>query len=166
MSSYVYVYLLIELVAVSWGDVKHKKIPHVWNLLNIITFIFLVIFLPFEYTLGLSTFFYSLAFFIVGFLLFTLNIMGGGDSKFLATFFLLVPATRHGEFLTIMLYGTILVAGSLFFYHSVKNLNQLWAILMTRTWEQLPRVYNKKFAFAPLILFSWLIFGYMIKVWE
>ena len=166
MSPYVYGHLLIELVAVSWGDAKYKRIPHVWNLLNIMTFIFLVIFSPSEYTLAFSTFFYSLTFFIVGFLLFSLNIMGGGDSKFLSTFFLLIPSTRHEEFFMILLYGTILVAGSLFFYHSLKNVEQLWAIVMTRTWKQLSRIYNKKFAFAPLILFSWLIFGYMIRVWE
>lgn len=165
MPSYFYYYLLIELVAVSWGDIKYKKIPNAWGLLNIITFILLVLFCPSQYTFALPTFFYSLAFFIMGFLLFSLRIMGGGDSKFLATFFLLIPVSRQGEFFVILLYGTILVGGSLFFYHSIKNWRRLYAILMTGTWRELHTIYGKKFAFAPVILFAWPIFGYMIKIW-
>ena len=166
MSPYLYCYLLFELVVVSWGDVKSKRIPNSWALLNGATFILLAVFWPAEYAFSPSTLIYPLGLLVVGFFLFALNIMGGGDSKFLATFFLLVPGSRHQQFFIILLYGTILFSGALFCYHSLKNLRALQTMLWTRSWHQFSKIYGKKFSFSPTILFSWAVFGHIMGVWE
>ena len=162
LSPYLYCLLLLELLVVSWGDLKSRRIPNIWPLLNVMGLVLLAIGGGVEF----FRFIYPLAFLGVGFLFFQLNIMGGGDSKFLATFFLLIPVSRHEQFFIILLYGIILFAGGLFSYHSMRNWRQLQIILFTKEWRQLRDIYGKKFPFAPIILFSWLIFGHIIRIWK
>ena len=99
MSPYLYSYLLFELAAVTFGDVKYRKISNAWALFNIVAFIALTFIYPAQYFYSLSTFSYPLATIILGFLFFWLKIMGGGDSKFLATFFYSFQEKGMGSFL-------------------------------------------------------------------
>ena len=139
LSNYLYYYLFIELVAVSWGDIKYRKISNAWSLLNLATFFMLVIFFPSGYSISLSALLYPIIFFLAGFFLFVFGIMGGGDSKFLATFFLLIPPDGHDDFLLILLCGTILFAGGPVIYRSIRNFSQLWGVFLTRDWGQLKK---------------------------
>ena len=162
MSLALYAYILIELIAVSWGDIKWRQIPNSWALLNFFVFVVLVFF---GHGFSLLSFVYPLVFLSLGFLLFILNIMGGGDSKFLASFILLIPQERQEPFLIILLYTVILCAGSILCYNSFRNARTLLFILGTKEWSKLDQIYGKKIPFAPIILFAWLGFGYTIEIW-
>lgn len=89
ISLQLYLFILIELIFVSIGDVKNRKIPNMWVITNIVVSIFLFILFPNMYELRGETFQFPIVFIFVGFLLFQLKVMGGGDSKYLASFFLL-----------------------------------------------------------------------------
>ena len=129
-------------------------------------FIILAIFWPEQYPLGLSTFFYPLTFFILGFLFFTLDIMGGGDSKFLASFFLLIPVDLQEPFFEVLLWVALTISGTFLFYRSVRNLGKLKEIFYSRSWRRLSEIYGKKVPLAPIILFAWPIFGHIMNVWK
>ncbi|MCY4643113.1 MAG: prepilin peptidase [Bacteriovoracales bacterium] len=166
MSLYLYSYLLIQLVVVAWIDIRHRKIPNTWIILNIVTFIFLILALPNPYAPSLQTFAYPLSFLALGFVLFLLNIMGGGDSKFLASFFLLIPTNRHETFFVVLLYTTIAVTFGLFLINSIRSRKKLAILLLTKDWSGLGQIYGKKIPFAPIILFSWPPFGHIIGIWK
>lgn len=157
----VYSLLTVELIIVAWGDIRFKRIPNLWSIFNIILFlIFSFVYSDF-YKFAFEHFFFSLAFFFVGFFLFILKIMGGGDSKFLASLFLLIPATKHILFFRVLLYLTVLVGAGLLTYNTVKNFRELWLKVMTKDFSSIKEIYGSKFTYAPLILVSWIVFGYI-----
>lgn len=166
MSQIIYALISLELLIVAWGDFKTKRIPLLWSILNIIVFILFVIFLPEYYEISLSSLFYSLAFFVVGFGLFYLNIMGGGDSKFLATLFLLIPNAHHEIYFTCLLYVTVVVGGFLLLKNTLMNYERVLVILSARQFSDLKQIYGKKFVYAPVMFVSWLVYGYIIKIWN
>ena len=155
----VYLFLLIELVAVSYIDVISKKIPNVWPILNLAFFLLFIFLMPEVYQIRLGTFFYSLSFLFVGFVLYLLKIMGPGDSKFLFSFYLLVPASIHERVFICLIYSTILI-GSFFFFRSIyKNLDKMKQAYILRNVSLIRKAFGKKFAYAPVILVSWIWFG-------
>ena len=160
----IYLFLLLELVFVSYGDLKSKKIPNFWSLLHLVCFVILLFFAPGLYIFHWATFLYSVAFFVVGFALFSLNIMGGGDSKFLATFFLLIPlAYQHQAFL-LLLGSTIVVGGSLFLTHLITYRQQIIYCLRTKDVKNLKNYFGSKFSYAPVILLSWVLLGVEVYI--
>ena len=159
----VYLFLLIELVAVSYVDVISKKIANVWSILNLTFFIIFLFLMPEIYQLRLATFFYSLSFIFVGFILYLLKIMGPGDSKFLFSFYLLVPVNIHEKVFLCLIYSTIVI-GSFFFSRSiVRNLDKMKQALILKNVTLLRKAFGKKFAYAPVILVSWIWFGIQNK---
>lgn len=120
-----FVYLFIELLAVSWVDFKTKLISNYWSMLHLVFFVFAAFFFPHVYPISLNTFLYPLLFVLVGFMLFVLKVMGGGDSKFLATFYLLIPPYFHDEFTEILLLSTILVGAWLLVMNIAKNFKHI-----------------------------------------
>lgn len=162
----VYIFLLLELLVVTYGDLKYKKIPNYWSLVNIIFFIILHFIWPKSYPFAYQTFFYSAVFILVGFFLFTLKIMGGGDSKYLATSYLLIPSQLQESSLKILLSATILVGGGLLFLNTYKNRNKIKKILESQKFNRLKEVYGKKFPYAPVILLMWMIMPFYIKDWH
>ena len=163
---YLYSYLMIELFVVGWLDWRYLRISNFWVLLNLIVFIILAVAMPLDYFSFPRTFFYPLLFFILGFFLFSLNVMGGGDSKFLSTFFLLIPIKMHDQYLNSLIYGILICSGGLMIYHTFKNLKKLKSNLLERNFIGLFEIYKKKIPLAPIILFSWFIFGYTIELWK
>ena len=154
-----YLFLLIELLAVAWLDFKYQKIANLWGYLNIAVFFMMIFFFKENIYFSFSLFLYPVIFFLVGFLFYLLRIMGGGDSKYLVTFFLIVPKSFHEDFLFSLLMVTIIVGGSQFIYNSVKGRQYIIDFFTYKQVSYLRKCYGKKFPFAPLILLSWIIFG-------
>ncbi len=155
----IYLFLCVELIMVSYLDLKFRKISNQWPILNIILFAILVFLFPEIYVLSWKTFILPLTFILVGFFLFILKIMGGGDSKFLATLYLLIPLNIQDIALVYLLYTTILVGGSLLFYNAAKNFDKI--LILSRTYDVMgiKRIFGKKFSYAPVIFIAWVWFG-------
>jgi prepilin peptidase CpaA len=158
----IYWLLVVELALVSWGDVRTQKIPNFWSLLNIIFFILFLIFLPEIYPFAWGTFLYSAVFLAVGFVLFLLKIMGGGDSKFLFSFFLLIPMSLQSRALVLLLLSTVLIGGFLLLTNIGKNHEKIVASIKTGYIKGIKDCFGTKFSFAPVILLAWLWLGWEI----
>lgn len=158
----VYWLLVLELACVAWGDVRTQKIPNWWSLLNIGWFAGFLFIWPETYPLAWTTFLYSTVFLVVGFVLFLLKIMGGGDSKFLFSFFLLVPVTLQWRALLLLLLSTILIGGFLLVTNLSKNHEKIVASIKTGYIKGIKECFGTKFSFAPVILLAWLWLGWEI----
>ncbi len=159
----IYVFLIIQLLFVAYYDLKSSKISNTWMISNIILYVGLVIIFPDQYSFGWKTFIWPIGFFVAGFVLFLLKIMGGGDSKYLATFFLLVPYAFHDKMFFALALSTTLIGGSIFIKNILKNLDKLVLAYKTMDVTLVRGVFGQKFAYAPVILISWLWFGWTIK---
>lgn len=160
MLATIYIFLFLQLLFVGWIDLKFKRISNWWALMNVLIFLGLLFIDPHTYAFRFSTFFFSLAFLIVGFSLFMAKIMGAGDVKYLFSFYLLVPQRYHDSVFLALLYVTISVGTVLLMYNALKNFNRLWYALVFRDIHMIKVVFGKKFSFAPIILASWIWFGW------
>ncbi len=159
ISKILYIFLFIELAAVAWIDYRYKKISNIWPLLNIIVFLFIIFSMKEVLVISWGSFYYPLIFFIVGFFFFTLRIMGGGDSKYLASFYLLIPVGYHENFLYCLLYVTITLGLVQFIYNTYIGRHFISDFIKYKNAIYLKKCYGKKFPFAPIIFLSWIIFG-------
>lgn len=160
MLATIYIFLFFELLFVGWIDLRFKRISNWWALMNIMIFISLMFMYPQIYGFHFATFFYALAFLIVGFTLFMVKIMGAGDVKYLFTFYLLVPSRYHDSAFLALLYVTVSVGIVLLAYNTLKNFNRIWYALVFRDVQMIKTIFGKKFSFAPIILASWIWFGW------
>lgn len=155
----IYLFILIEVIFVTYLDIKYRKIKNIWSLLNMIVALSLFSLFPEMYLLTVASFQYSLVFIIVGFLLFQLKIMGGGDSKYLASFFLIIPSAIQDQVFFYLLISTIII-GALFF---IKNIVTHWSTIVdsfrTHNLAGVKSCFGTKFAYAPVILIAWLFTG-------
>jgi prepilin peptidase CpaA len=88
-----------------------------------------------------------------------MKIMGGGDSKYLASFYLLVPFELQDDAFLSLLYATIIIASTMFIVNIIVGREFLYEAWREKKLDKLKLVFGKKFAYAPLILFSWIWFG-------
>jgi prepilin peptidase CpaA len=151
--------LLIELIIISILDIKTKKILNIWPILNITSFIILLFADPDRYHFIWQTFAYSGVFFVVGFVFFLLNIMGGGDSKFLFSFFLLVPLSLHETTFMLLLYSTFFMGSAFFLLNLIRHWQAIYITILTGEIKQVKNYFGTKFAYAPVILMSWVWLG-------
>ena len=159
----VYIYLCIVLLLVSYGDIKTQKIPNMWSILNIVVFLVLLFVFPQYYSFEFETFFFSIVFLIVGFALFLLKIMGGGDSKFLFTFFLVVPLQAHFVTLYALIIATVMIGSFFFITNFVKNFDKIIEYAKAKDAKNMKACFGTKFSFAPVILISWIFVGWYLK---
>lgn len=159
----IYLFILIELVLVAWADVRTNKIVNMWSILNLIFFLILLMISPDYYFFQLETFLYSSVFLMVGFVFFLIKIMGGGDSKFLFTFFLIVPLKYQEQTFEYLLISTILVGTFVFITNVAKNFDKLKYSLRIADAKGVKSCFGTKFAFAPVILIAWIWVGWKIK---
>ena len=118
---------------------------------------------PDSYALNFSTFVWPIGFFAAGFILFLMRVMGGGDSKYLATFYLLIPQKFHEEAFLSLAIATVLVGGSVFIKNLLNNVNKIVMAWQTKDVSVIRGIFGKKFAFAPVIFISWVWFGWKIR---
>lgn len=163
ISLQLYLFILIELIFVSIGDVKNRKIPNMWVITNIVVSIFLFILFPNMYELRGETFQFPIVFIFVGFLLFQLKVMGGGDSKYLASFFLLVPYSYQDKVFSYLLLSTILIGCASFINSLFQEYPQFIKSLRDRDLQGVKKCFGTKFAFAPVILITWILTGWDLR---
>lgn len=159
-----YSFIFVQLIAVSYGDIRYKKIPNLYSILNLILFILFFFIYPKFYVFSWSLFVYPLSFLGVGFILFLLNIMGGGDAKYLFSLFLLVPLIVQDLLFYHLLISTIIIASLLLLSNSVQNFDKLVNSIKIKDIKGIKDIYGSKFAFAPVILIAWILLGWEIKI--
>ncbi len=155
----VYIFLLIELSFVAYLDLKYKIIKNYWSFINLTIALILFIAFPHVYPFSLATFQFSIAFFIVGFLLYLLNIMGGGDSKFLATFFLLIPLENQEDVFYYLLVITVIIGLSVFTKNIVINFEKIINGLKMKNRQMVKECFGTKFPYAPVVWLTWIWMG-------
>ena len=159
----IYLFILIELAVVSYGDIRTNKIPNMWSILNLIAFIALLFVAPELYKFKLETFAFSAAFLAVGFVLFLLKIMGGGDSKYLFSLFLLVPLNLHEKVFYYLLLSTVIIGGFLLIQNTLKNFKPIWKAVLDGNTRRVKSFFGTKFSYAPVILVTWIWIGFTIR---
>lgn len=156
----VFIFVSIQLLVVAYIDFKFKTISNVWFLINSIFFIVLTFLFPQMYVYKISMFIYPIAFLVVGFGLFILKIMGGGDSKYLSSLYLLVPLQYHETVFVFLLYTTVIVGSSLLLFNLIKNFDRIVLLLKIHDVAGIKKIFGKKFTYAPVIFISWMWFGW------
>lgn len=159
----VYFGILLELVVVSWVDIKKRKISNKWTIANIILFIILLFVFPEYYIFTWKTFMYSGMLLAITFVLFLLNVMGGGDSKFLFSFFLIVPLKLQEQAFYYLLVSTVITGLIFFVMNTAINYRKLIEYLKNKDIQGVKSCFGSKFAFAPVILLSWLSVGWLLR---
>jgi prepilin peptidase CpaA len=159
----IYIFLLVELVFVAIIDFKTKKISNLWSIINIIFFISTFFLFPEQYMLSLKLFIIPMAILIGGFGLYLLKIMGAGDTKYLVTFFLLIPLALHQTVFVYLAQSTIIIGLCILIYNAIKNYSNFFFAI--RTWDKalFRQIFGTKFTYAPVILFSWMWLGWEQK---
>ncbi len=158
-----YFSILVCLVAVAWIDFRTKKISNHWTLFNLISFVGLVAFSPLHH-LNLHTFIYPVLILLTGFVLFTLNVMGGGDAKYISTLFLLIPQQWHAAFLERLVISTCLIACMLIIVNISRNYSKVIKEVQLRNLKGLSSCFGTRFSYAPVVLFAWLWFAAEINL--
>lgn len=159
MSWPLYTFIFIELLFITYIDIKYKKIANLWALTNIGIAIILFVLFPKIYPVTFDTFQYSIVFILVGFLLFMLKVMGGGDSKFLASFFLIVPLDRQDQVFIFLLIATVIIGIIFFIKNTFENREKLIQSFLDKDIKGVKSCFGTKFAYAPVILVTWILFG-------
>ena len=158
-----YIFILIELIIVGYLDFKYKKIKNFWVLVNLGLYLLALWIFKDYYFFNLKTFIWPFGFLFVGFLLFVLKIMGGGDSKFLFSFFLIIPENLHELFFMNLIYATTVVGLLMLIFNTAKNFDKLKLAYVYRSLQYVKDVYGHKFAYAPIVGLSWVLFGWDIR---
>jgi len=156
----VYIFIAIQLLVVAYIDFKTKKISNVWVLINIIFFFVLSWLFPDIYQWSLQLLFIPVSFLVVGFVLFLMNIMGGGDSKYLSALYLLIPVNLQETTFLYLLYSTILVGSTLLLFNTLKHLDNIIVHYKMRDIAGIKRIYGQRFTYAPVVFIAWMWFGW------
>ncbi|MEA9354614.1 prepilin peptidase [Bacteriovorax sp. PP10] len=156
----VYVFISIQLLFVAYIDFKTQKIANMWMLINFLFFCLLTIVFPTVYIWSFEAFVFPLAFLLVGFALYMAHIMGGGDSKYLSSLYILVPLNMQETVFTYLLYATILVGSTLLLFNILKNLDIIIIHFKMRDIAGIKKIFGKKFTYAPVIFIAWMWFGW------
>jgi prepilin peptidase CpaA len=156
----VFIFVSIQLLVVAYIDFKTRVISNTWFLINFLFFGLLSFIFPELYLWKVSTFIFPLAFVVVGFGLYILKIMGGGDSKYLSSLFLLVPHSFHENVFLYLLYTTVIVGSSLLLFNIIKNFDKIVLLLKLQDVNGIKKIFGKKFTYAPVIFISWMWFGW------
>jgi prepilin peptidase CpaA len=156
----VYIFIAIQLLFVAYIDFKTKKIANIWMIINLLFFIVLNLIFPQIYTWTIHIFIFPMAFLFVGFGLFVMNIMGGGDSKYLSSLYLLIPGPFQEVAFTYLLYATVLVGSTLLLFNTLKNLDIILIHIRMKDVAGIKKIFGKKFTYAPVIFIAWMWFGW------
>jgi prepilin peptidase CpaA len=160
----IYALILIQLIWVSWVDLKTKKISNNWFMINAFLAIVAYITLPQMYHLTLNALILPFTIVMVGFLFYILRIMGAGDSKYLAGLFLLVPIEFHFQFLEELLKSTLFTGAILLISRMVVRFSEIKVLFLTLHWRGMVGVVSSRFSYAPVILLAWILLG--LKIWN
>jgi prepilin peptidase CpaA len=106
---------------------------------------------------------FPLGFIVGGFVLFILGIMGAGDSKFLASLFLLIPLEQHALMFEKVIYTTLLVGFVLLAIKIARDFKIIKAYALSAYWNGLKASIKSSFSFAPVVFIAWILLG--VELW-
>ncbi len=139
----IYFFLFIELLVVSYFDLKYKIIKNEWAILNlVITLVMYIFFQDYRWMDFFENGMIPIICLFLGMIFFYVKIMGAGDSKYLFSFLFMHTKDIQSEIvfsilIAMMIIGIIIYVLKLFYF-------------------PLPN----KIPFAPIILLGWLIWGF------
>lgn len=160
----VFALVLAELLAVGWIDFKTQKISNKWIFVNLGIAVVLYIFARDLYPLNWEILFFPVGFIVVGFLLFLLNVMGAGDSKYLASLFLLIPLEYQLLFFEKLVVSTIFTGSILLAFKMISERERLKAYLLSRYWPGIRDTIKSRFSYAPVVTVAWILLGF--NLWK
>lgn len=164
MTGWIFGIVLIQLLIVSWIDIKTKKISNLWFLLNLAFSLVLHFILPEAYPWQWSALVFPLGWLIIGFLLFLMGIMGAGDSKFLASLFLIIPIEHQAVMLEKLIYATCVVGIVMLTFKISRDFKKIKAYAFSTYWKGFMNSIRSSFSFAPVILLAWILLG--VEQWS
>lgn len=159
MNSFVFGFLACELLIVALLDLKNGKISNLWPLLNIGLFMIFLVVWPAQYQWDWTRLIFPVGFIVIGFILFLMDIMGAGDSKFLASLFLLIPAEYHFSYAEKLLLVTIIVGSLLLIRTIFINRKKINAYFLSHHWRAIAALVRSRFSYAPVMFLAWMLFG-------
>jgi prepilin peptidase CpaA len=160
----VYLFLSIQLLFVAYTDFKTRMISNFWPIINIFLFLNLTWIFPQTYVFKWQILIFPIAFIFVGFILFLMKIMGGGDSKYLSSMFLLIPIEIQDTAFIYLLYTTVIVGSTLIIFNLLKNFDRIWLMAKTYDVNGIKKLFGKKFTYAPVIFIAWMWFGWQNRM--
>ncbi len=89
-----------------------------------------------------------------------MNIMGGGDSKYLSSLYVLVPLGFQDTVFLYLLYTTVIVGSSLLLFNALKNFDKILLLVKIGDIDGIKKIFGKKFTYAPVIFIAWMWFGW------
>lgn len=154
--SLIFYIILLQLIIVSWVDIKTTKIKNYWFLGNSLLGIVLQLTL---YHFDWQFIIYPLATILIGLILFEFKIMGAGDSKYMASLFLLAPASSHHLLLISFIESTIVVGIMMLLMGIMRKHQEFWTCLRLRDIKGIISLVRSRFSYAPVMLIGWLLWG-------
>lgn len=85
--------------------------------------------------------------------------MGAGDSKYLASLFLLIPPDRHMLMLEKLVYATLAVGIITLMMKFLRDFQKIKSYAFSTHWNGLKESLRSRFSYAPVILLAWLLLG-------
>ena len=162
--SIVFTIVLVELLVVAWMDFKLSKISNKWILVNLVASVLFHIVAGSLYPLSWEVIIFPTGFIVVGFFLYLLNVMGAGDSKYLASLFFIVPLEFHLLFFEKLVICSIITGTLLFLYRIYSNRVKLRSYFANSYWEGIRETIRSRFSYAPVICLAWIILG--MSIWK
>lgn len=158
----IFAFVLLELTIVGWVDLKTEKISNRWVIFNF--FLSLVFHLTLRelYPLSLEVLIFPSGFIGIGFILYLMNIMGAGDSKFLASLFLIIPLEYHWMFFEKLVLSTVVTGAFLLIFRIIRNRSTLKAYYFSHYWAGIKQTLKSRFSYAPVICVAWILMGFTI----
>jgi prepilin peptidase CpaA len=111
------------------------------------------------YPLSWETLLFPIGFVVVGFFLFLLKIMGAGDSKYLASLFLITPGEFHAIFFEKIVGATIVVGAILLLFRGTQDFQRIKSYALSIYWKGIKETIKSNFSYAPVVLLAWILFG-------
>lgn len=164
MSTWIYSLILLELALVAWIDIKIKKISNLWFVANVILGAAFHFIYPLDYPWEWATLIFPIGWIVVGFLLFLVGIMGAGDSKFLASLFVIIPLEHQSIMFEKIIYSTLAVGVVLLAIKIIKDFQKIKAYAFTAYWAGLKESIRSRFSYAPVVFLAWILVG--VQLWK
>ena len=152
------IFLFIELATVAYFDIKTRKVRNSWFLMNVCLYPLLLFLFQDTYYFNLKSLVIPLGWIVLGFVLFRFKVMGAGDSKYLCSFFLLLPYKEQEEMLFFLIVVTAIVGGLFFSSNLWKNSDAIIRHMKCYNFLAIGQYFGSRFCYAPVVLMSYVSF--------
>lgn len=152
--------ILVQLIIVGWIDFKTAKISNKWLFLNAALAVILHICASDLYPITWEILIFPAGFIAIGFILFLMNVMGAGDSKYLAGLFLIVPLEYQVLFFEKLVLSTIFTGTILLLVRIFIHREKLRAYFISRYWDGIKETIRSRFSYAPVVTVAWILLGF------